>query len=139
MSFKIDRLQLACGAGGFWIQDQPAIQTGAEKDGFFYDSVPITPGFRNIKEPAYAYCASLRLPDGAYVDGDCVTVVNVGYAGRPAPIRHENVSTIERMLKDRFDGVQFDSFQDAASNLEDLPLPLDTSIPIAYGVSQALL
>ena len=136
---SISRLQLIAGISGFWIQDQPAVQTGAKKDGFFYEGKPVSPGFRQIKEPAYSYCAMLTLGDGATVYGDCVTVVDIGYAGRTLPLRHEDMPRVEQLLKSHLEGKSFDSFKSAAQALEAIPLPKDISLPIVYGISQACL
>ncbi|HEX2825899.1 MAG TPA: methylaspartate ammonia-lyase [Burkholderiales bacterium] len=139
MTIDIADVRLTPGISGFWIQDQPAVQTGARKDGFFYDGAPVTPGFRAIKEPSYAYCVELDLADGSIAYGDCVTVVNIGFADRPPPLRHEDLPQVRKVLRSALAGKHFASFRSAAASLEALPLPAEASLPVAYGVSQALL
>jgi len=139
VSIDIVGLQMVPGISGFWVQDQLAIQTGAKKDGFFYEGSPVSPGFLRIKEPSFAYCLSLQLKNGATAMGDCVTVVDVGYADRPIPLRLENLSMVKEALTDQLVGKNFTSFKQAAATLESLPFPDYIAIPIAYGASQALL
>jgi methylaspartate ammonia-lyase len=81
----------------------------------------------------------LRLADGATLLGDCLTVVDAGYAGRPAPLRHEDMASVEEVLRAHFVGRRYASFREAAASLDDLALPGDTMRPVAYGVTQALL
>ena len=139
MTIDIADIRLGAGIAGFWVQDQPAVQTGAQRDGFFYEGEPVSPGFREIKEPSQAYCVMLRLADGATLLGDCLTVVDAGYAGRPAPLRHEDREAVEKVLRGHLEGKRFCSFLEAAKSLDTLELPGDTARPVAYGVSQALL
>lgn len=136
---QIKRISLVPGIGGFWVNDQPAIQTGAEPDGFFFKGKPVSPGFTSIREPSIAYCVMVELGDGLMAYGDCVTVLNAGYAGRPRPLRTENLPQAAKTLSRLFDGKTFRGFRDAAALLDDLGLEKDQATPIAYGVSQALL
>lgn len=136
---KIKRISLVPGIGGFWVNDQPAIQTGAEPDGFFFKGKPVSPGFSSIREPSIAYCVMVELADGLMAYGDCVTVLNAGYAGRPRPLRTENLPQAATTLSGLFDGKTFRGFRDAAALLNDLGMEKDQATPIAYGVSQALL
>jgi methylaspartate ammonia-lyase len=135
----IERVRLAAGIGGYWVQDQPAIQTQAEPDGFFFRGEPVSPGFRQIREPSEAYCVLLTLADGETVFGDCVTVLNAGHAGRPAPLHRENMAAAQRALERIYEGHSFATFKEAAAALDGLALPRGLAIPVAYGVSQALL
>ncbi len=135
----IARISLALGIGGFWVNDQPAIQAGAEPDGFFFRGNPLSQGFEAIREPSVAYCVSIELAGGQLAYGDCTTVLNAGYAGRPQPLRAANLPRVQADLKAAFDGKSFPSFRDAAKCLETLELEQTLAIPVAFGVSQALL
>ncbi len=138
MQFEIAEVTLVPGIAGYWIQDQPAVQTGAKRDGFFFADKPLSPAFREVREPAYSYCVLLRLGDGEIVTGDCVTVVDIAYADRPLPLRHENIPAVEKLLKKLFERKIFSSFRTAAAVLEEPAAP-GIALPVAYGFSQALL
>lgn len=135
---RIKRATLVAGIGGYWVNDQPAVQGGAKKDGFFFKGEPVTPGFRAIREPSVAYCVSVELDDGQHAHGDCVTVFNAGCAGRPQPLRSENLPRIQEAVAALFDGRSFAGFREAAGALDRLS-PENWAAPVAFGVSQALL
>ncbi|MFW7343355.1 methylaspartate ammonia-lyase [Pollutimonas sp. H1-120] len=136
---EIRKVTLVPGIGGFWVNDQPAIQTGAEADGFFFKGKPVTPGFSAIREPSVAYCIMVELADGRVAYGDCVTVLNAGYAGRPPPLRTENLPRVEAALAAMYNAKKFKGFRQAAALLDDLDLEKELLTPVAYGMSQALL
>ena len=137
--FRIKRVQLVAGVGGFWVNDQPAIQTGATADGFFFNGRPVSPGFSAIREPSTAYCVMLELEDGQIAYGDCVTVLNLGYGGRPLPLKQEDMPAVQNALAELFVGQAFTSFRSAAQALEAPEFRNVINRPVAYGVSQALL
>src|SRR5438034_911477 len=89
----IERVRLAAGIGGYWVQDQPAIQTQAEPDGFFFRGEPVSPGFRQIREPSEAYCVLLTLADGEPVCGDCRNNVDKAIARRLAMFPQSAIQT----------------------------------------------
>ena len=130
---------MLAGIGGFWCNDQPAIQAGAKADGFFFEGAPVTPGFREIREPSAAFLCVAVLEDGFEVHGDCTTVANAGYSGRPPPLREEDVGLVRQALSRVLTGRRFTGFLDALSALDELDLPPGTLTPIAFGASQALL
>lgn len=136
---EIKRLALVEGIGGFWVNDQPAIQLGAPADGFFFKGPALSPGFSAIREPSVAYCIMLELADGQYAYGDCVTVLNLGYGGRPAPVLAQDLHKTQEVLRALFEGRRFDGFRAAAALLDSEPHQDMLLRPIAFGMSQALL
>lgn len=138
-TIEIARVRVVQGIGGFWVNDQPAIQMGAEPDGFFFKGSPVSPGFSSIREPSVAYCIVIELSDGQMAFGDCVTVLNAGYAGRPRPILAENLDAVQKTLSSAYEGKRFSGFREAAALLDNLDLDADVARPVAFGVSQALL
>jgi methylaspartate ammonia-lyase len=134
----IKRISLVAGIGGYWVNDQPAVQGGAQRDGFFFKGAPLTPGFRAVREPSVAYCVSLELDDGQLALGDAVTVFNAGCAGRPQPLREEHLPQAQDALARLFDGTSFAGFREAAARLRELPMHT-WQLPVAFGASQALL
>ncbi|HWL30223.1 MAG TPA: methylaspartate ammonia-lyase [Burkholderiaceae bacterium] len=136
---EIAKIKVVPGIGGFWVNDQPAIQTGAEADGFFFKGAPITPGFSAIREPSVAFCIIIELSDGQLAYGDCTTVLNAGYAGRPRPLRADDLPRVQAALAAKFEGRKFAGFRTAAALLDELELERDLLTPVAFGVSQALL
>lgn len=136
---QIKRIQLVTGVGGFWVNDQPAIQLGAVADGFFFEGKPQSPGFSSIRQPSVAYCVMLELQDRQYAYGDCVTVLNLGYGGRPLPLNAKNMPTVQKALSTLFEQKSFSSFREAARALESPDFQDVIDRPVAFGVSQALL
>lgn len=137
--FLIREIDLLSGIGGYWCNDQPAIQRGASPDGFFYDGPPVTPGFEAIREPSHAFLCVLTLDDGFEVHGDCTTVTNAGYSGRPPPLRDDDRAIAREALSRVLSGRVFSNFLDGVRSLEELDLPSTLLPPVAYGASQALL
>ena len=138
MGFRIKDLSITPGIGGYWVNDQDAVQRGAKRDGFFFQGSPRTPGFDQIREPSVAFCIQAELDDGHVALGDCVTVFNAGTAGRPRPLREADIPAIGRSLRERFVGVGLEGFRDAAQRLDELP-DEPWRVPVAFGMSQALL
>ncbi|MBK8322966.1 MAG: methylaspartate ammonia-lyase [Betaproteobacteria bacterium] len=140
---KVSAIDIRCitfaeGIGGYWVNDQPAVQAGATRDGFFFKGDPVTPGFKAIREPSTAYCVTVELADGQLAYGDCVTVFNAGCAGRPRPLRAAHLPTVQEECGRLFDGKSFKGFRDAADALSGLSQESWT-LPVAFGISQALL
>jgi methylaspartate ammonia-lyase len=81
----------------------------------------------------------IELADGRVAYGDCVTVLNAGYAGRPPPLRTENLPRVEAVLAAAYNAKKFKGFREAAALLDDLNLEKELLTPVAFGVSQALL
>lgn len=138
-NLKISRVIVTPGAGGFWVQDQEAVQSGAKKDGFLFEGKPVLPGFRAIREPSVAYCVTLQLDDGQLAFGDCLTVFNAGHSGRPPPLRAENIEQVQLALASVLEGKTFKGFRDSCAVLDKLQLEDGLIMPVAYGASQALL
>ncbi|MBI4185845.1 methylaspartate ammonia-lyase [Candidatus Berkelbacteria bacterium] len=136
---NISRVIVSPGVGGFWVQDQEAVQGGAKPDGFLFQGKPVLPGFRAIREPSVAYCVTLQLDDGQLAFGDCLTVFNAGHAGRPPPLQEENIDQVRHALKESLEGKSFEGFRDSCGALDRLHLEPGLLTPVAYGVSQALL
>ncbi len=139
VEIDIKRITLVQGIGGFWVNDQPAIQLGAAADGFFFKGPAQSPGFSAIREPSVAYCVMLELADGQFAYGDCVTVLNLGYGGRPMPLSAGDLPLVQKTLSALFDGRKFGGFRAAATMLESEDLQEVIVRPVAFGVSQALL
>jgi methylaspartate ammonia-lyase len=138
----IDEIVALPGIGGYWVNDQLAVQQGAAKDGFFFRGKPVLAGFSQIREPSNAILIVIKLADGQVAYGDCVTVLNAGYAGRPRPIRSEWVPTVSARLSQAFNGSSYARLQDAFDAIDQVDLAdIDDTLalPVAYGVSQALL
>ena len=138
-SFLIEDMDVLAGIGGFWCNDQPAIQAGATPDGFFFQGGPVTPGFQAIREPSTAFLCVARLEDGFEVQGDCTTVANAGYSGRPPPLRADDVAVVRDALVRVLAGRRFSGFLDSLRALDGLDLPARLLPPVAFGASELLL
>jgi len=138
-SFSISGIRIDAGIGGHWINDQLAVQTGARPDGFFFDGATSSPAFDAVRAPSLAYLVSVELDDGQVACGDCVTVANAGYAGRPAPLRTGSLPAVRDALREALEGRHYAGFREAAAALEAASLPAGLELPVGFGVSQALL
>ncbi|AWP76834.1 methylaspartate ammonia-lyase [Bordetella bronchiseptica] len=136
---RIEAVRVTAGIGGHWINDQMAVQTGATADGYFFEGPTSSPAFPAVRSPSVAYLVSLDLADGQTAHGDCTTVANAGYAGRPLPLRREDVQAVQAVLQESLAGRSFAGFREAAGALDAMPLADTLRLPVEYGVSQALL
>jgi methylaspartate ammonia-lyase len=129
------------GRSGFFTDDQAAIRAGAGHDGFGYAGVPLTPGFRSIRDPGEALSVLLVLEDGSVEFGDCAAVQYGGAGGRdPVFSAARAAAEVREHVAPRLVGADVDGFRDAAGELDALETaqgPLHTAI--RYGVSQAVL
>jgi methylaspartate ammonia-lyase len=84
MAVKIVKLICAPARTGFFFDDQLAIKSGAECDGFTYRGRPMLPGFREIRQAGEAVSILLQLENGLIAHGDCAAVQYSGVGGRDA-------------------------------------------------------
>jgi methylaspartate ammonia-lyase len=126
---------------GFFTDDQAAIRAGAVHDGFTYSGVPLTPGFRAIRQPGEAVSVLLLLDDGEVAHGDCATVQYSGVGGRAPLLRaHSAAEVIERHVAPLLRGRRITNFRDAAGEVDTLVVDGErVGAAIRYGVTQALL
>jgi len=139
-TIEISRVLLAPGNGAFFYDDQAAIRSGVEKDGFRYLGTPHTPGFANVRVPAGSLGIGLVLSDGTVVWGDMMSVQYAGAGGRDPLFNTDDIArTATRWVVPRLVGLDPRDFLAAC----DIALaPADGArLPLAveYGVSQALL
>ena len=138
---KIKRVVFSAGASAFYFDDQKAIKGGAGHDGFVYTGVPVTSGFRRIREPGQSVSVLLELENGAVASGDCAAVQYSGAGGRdPLFLAEVFIPFLEKHVKPKLEGREVDSFRGLAAEFEALTVDgkrLHTAI--RYGLSQALL
>ncbi|MFK0092182.1 methylaspartate ammonia-lyase [Pseudomonas sp. NPDC090592] len=129
------------GVGSFFFDDQAAIKAGAVRDGSAYLGVPVTPGFKAVREPSEAVSVMLVLSDGYIAHGDCASVQYTGVGGREPRFHAAALAQqIEQELGPRLVGMPVNGFREAAIATERLVDELfDSKRAAAYGVSQALL
>ncbi len=138
---KIKRVVLAKGYGGFFWDDQAAIKTGVQRDGFIYQGTPVTPGFETIRMPSECLSVLLILEDGQVAHGDCVAVQYSGAAGRDPLFK---LSRYLPLFKEKIipfiEGMEITRFREMSEEFDSIILdgkPLHTAI--RYGVTQAFL
>ncbi|MGB4137035.1 MAG: methylaspartate ammonia-lyase [Microbacterium sp.] len=133
---KVHDLIAVATRSGFYRDDQAAIGEGAARDGFLYAGVPRTAGFTSIREPGTAVSIMLVLDDGRIALGDCAEVQYAGVGGRGAVMTSPSVlSELESTLRPRLVGADVSEFRAIAESVDAMEL----SIPLRYGISQALL
>jgi len=131
----------AAGVGGYYYDDQAAIRAGVAQDGFRYRGAPVTPGFRQVRQPAESLSVGLCLEDGHVAWGDMMTVQYSGAAGRDPLFSPDDARrVVESRLRDRLVGSPIRSFVEAADTVASRPAGVRL-LPVAveYGISQALL
>ena len=126
---------------GFFADDQAAIRAGAVHDGFTYAGLPITAGFRTIRQPGESVSVLLLLSDGQIAHGDCAAVQYSGVGGRePLFLAHPAAELIERHIAPLLRGREITNFRDAAREVDALAVEGHRlHAAIRYGVTQALL
>jgi methylaspartate ammonia-lyase len=130
------------GAGGFFFDDQAAIRSGLEHDGFIYQGAPLTAGFDRVRVPAESVSVMLVLENGSLAVGDCCAVQYSGAAGRdPLFLAERYIPLMNQHLKPQLVGRECVSFKDNADFLENLSSWEGERLPTAirYGLSQAFL
>jgi methylaspartate ammonia-lyase len=126
---------------GFFADDQAAIRAGAVHDGFTYSGIPVTPGFRTIRQPGEAVSVLLLLSDGQVAHGDCAAVQYSGVGGRaPVFLASRAAATIERHVLPLLRGREITTFRDIAFEVDCLVVHGERlHAAVRYGVTQALL
>ncbi|WP_426244984.1 methylaspartate ammonia-lyase [Nocardioides sp. LHG3406-4] len=126
---------------GFFRDDQASIRAGATHDGFLYSDAPLTPGFRAVREPGMAVSLMLLLEDGRVALGDCAEVQYAGAGGRSTLIDPDRLlDEAVRGLRPALVGREIDGFRPLAEEIDAALVdggPI--SLPLRYGISQALL
>ncbi|PCI54746.1 MAG: methylaspartate ammonia-lyase [Alphaproteobacteria bacterium] len=137
---KIIDVLLAPANGAFFYDDQLAIRSGVDSDGFIYKGDPITSGFSNIRMLAGALSIGLILSDGTIVWGDMMSVQYSGTSGRDPLFNVENIEANTRTtLIPRLIGLSVGSFLSACKTALAHDKGKRLPLSIEYGVSQALL
>ena len=138
---KITDVILTKSYTGFYFDDQKAIKKGANKDGFFYQGEPATPGFNQIRVPGEAISVQLVLEDGSVAVGDCAAVQYSGAGGRdPLFLANDFIPFIEKHIKPLLIGEDVNTFKNLAEKYDRMTIEgrkLHTAI--RYGITQALL
>jgi methylaspartate ammonia-lyase len=138
---KIVDVCFSTGLSGYVHRDLAAIKAGAQADGMLYRGTPLSPGFRQIVEPADAVSVMLLLEDGQVAFGDCVDVILAGFGGRDPAFHYEDHAAMLQgrilpMLRD----LDVRDFRRNAAMFNALsPSGERPHTAIQYGVSQALL
>ncbi|MCK4830262.1 methylaspartate ammonia-lyase [bacterium] len=139
---KIQNVLFAEGAGGFFFDDQAAIRSGLEHNGFIYQGAPFTSAFDRVRIPAESISVMLVLENGETALGDCCAVQYSGAAGRdPLFIAARYIPLMTTHLTPELLGRECSDFKENAEFLDTLKSWEGKQLPTAirYGISQALL
>lgn len=136
-------IDVICSEGrtGFYFDDQRAIKSGAESDGFRYQGKPITNGFTEIRQAGESISVMLVLEDGQIAYGDCAAVQYSGAGGRdPLFLAKDFIPVIEGQIKDMLVGQDAGAFKVLAERVDSVKVKgRNLHTAIRYGVTQALL
>ena len=138
---KIKKALFSKGKSAFFFDDQKAIKSGAEQDGFIYKGNPVTDGFQAIRVGGEAISVILILEDGQIAVGDCAAVQYSGAGGRdPLFLAETYIPFLNKNIKPLLEGMDISGFAAMADHFEEMKFDgkkLHTAI--RYGLSQALL
>jgi len=141
-NMKISKVICCKGRTGFFFDDQKAIQTTAVSDGAAYSGVPVTKGFKAVRQAGESISVMLILEDGQIAHGDCAAVQYSGVDGRdPLFLADEFIPVIENEIAPLLIGREITEFKGMAELVESYT---DSSgermhTGVRYGVTQALL
>lgn len=140
---KIKDVVCSRGLTGFYFDDQRAIKTGADHDGFTYVGNPVTPGFQKVRQAGECVSVMIVLEDGQVAYGDCAAVQYSGAGGRdPLFLADDFIPVIEKEIKPRLVGRELSSFKALAEeidNMTDAKTGKRIHTALRYGVTQAIL
>jgi methylaspartate ammonia-lyase len=121
---------------GFFTDDQAAIRTGVQADGFTYAGTPVTPGFTAVRQAGEAVSVMFVLDDGFVAQGDCAAVQYSGVGGRDVLFRAQaGQQMVAEQVAPALIGRELTTFRDMAPVLDTLPV----HTAVRYGITQALL
>ncbi len=137
----IERVSYTAGYAGFFFDDQRAIKTGAEHNGFVYRGDPVTTGFSAIREAGRSVSVLLTLDNGNTAVGDCAAVQYSGAGGRdPLFLPEHYLPFLKTHVSPLLLGRSVDEFLPNARFFDSLQIDgrrLHTAL--RYGLTQALL
>lgn len=138
---KIIDVVCSTGRTGFYFDDQRAIKSGAEHDGFTYLGEPKTEGFSSIRQAGESISVMLILEDGQVAYGDCAAVQYSGAGGRdPLFLAEDFMPIIEKEIAPKLIGRELVSFKEMAEEFDSMMVNgkrLHTAM--RYGITQAIL
>ncbi len=138
---KIIDVVCSTGRTGFYFDDQRAIKSGAEHDGFTYLGEPKTEGFTSIRQAGESISVMLILEDGQVAYGDCAAVQYSGAGGRdPLFLAEDFMPIIEKEIAPKLIGRELVSFKEMAEEFDNMMVNgkrLHTAM--RYGITQAIL
>lgn len=140
---KIKDVVCSRGLTGFYFDDQRAIKTGADHDGFTYIGNPVTPGFQKVRQAGECVSVMIVLEDGQVAYGDCAAVQYSGAGGRdPLFLADDFIPVIDKEIKPRLVGRELNSFKQLAEEIDsmtDSKTGKRIHTALRYGVTQAIL
>jgi len=138
---KIIDVLCSTGRTGFYFDDQRAIKSGAEHDGFAYVGKPATEGFTSIRQAGESISVMIILEDGQVAYGDCAAVQYSGAGGRdPLFLAKDFIPIIEKEIVPKLIGRELTSFKEMAEEFDHMLVNgkrLHTAM--RYGITQAIL
>lgn len=138
---KIQHAIFTAGQSGFFFDDQTAIKSGLQQDGFLYQGTTVTKGFETVRQAGESILVMLVLDDGQVAIGDCAAVQYSGTAGRdPLFLAKTYIPILEQHLAPVLEGASLDAFRPLAEMIDGFEVAgrrIHTAL--RYGLSQALL
>lgn len=126
---------------GFYFDDQAAIKSGAEADGFYCSGAFVTPGFSYVRQKGEAISVMLILDNETVAVGDCAAVQYSGCGGRDSLfLADEYLPFLEKEIKPLLIGADVGLFRPLAEKFDRMEFSgKKMHTAIRYGITQALL
>jgi methylaspartate ammonia-lyase len=120
----------AVGAG--YYDDLAALQADPVPLPQRFTAVPVTPGFRAVREVAEVVSVGLILDDGRVAWGDCVAVAYSARSGRAPVFRaQDGLATIQQVVAPALQGRKLTSFRELSTEVDTLTEPVAVAKPLS--------
>jgi len=131
---QIQKILAIPGTSTYYYEDVSYLQNHAVPLAERYQTPSLNPDFKFLREPGEIVSIGLVTDLGVFW-GDCVSVVYGGKAGRKSVFRSaDGIREIKETLARELEGYRIESFKKSCEELTS-----SLSLPVAYGLSQALL
>ncbi len=128
---RVTRVLALPAVGAYYCEDLAALQSRSISLPERYTAVPVTPGFRRVRQVAEAVSVGLMLDDGRVAWGDCVAVAYSGKAGRDPVFRAEDgMRTVEQTIAPRLQGREITTFRALAEEVDRLTEVVQVTRPL---------
>jgi methylaspartate ammonia-lyase len=137
---KIVNVLCSGGKTGFFFDDQRAIKKSAVPDGAAYKGIPVTEGFKSVRQAGESISVMLVLEDGQIAFGDCAAVQYSGAGGESLFFWRRTISCSKHHIVPSYGGnSKLQGFGRRFDGIGSCFRILWITSAVRYGVTQAIL